>query len=152
MTIRTPKAYAVFRPRRGAAVARLSALACVLVFGVVALAVPGTGRSGFGIADRVGTVLLGLLVAAVLWRFAALRAIPSPQGLRVVNLVRTRTLEWTEIVRVGFSGGTPWVVLELVDTDEVAVMAIQRADGDLAGREAARLAALVAHHGTPRGP
>jgi hypothetical protein len=38
------------------------------------------------------------------------------------------------------------VTLELDDTDEVAVMAIQRADGDHARAEARRLAAIVARH------
>jgi hypothetical protein len=66
----------------------------------------------------------------------------------VVNLLRTHDLEWAQVLRVGFSGGAPWVVLELTDTEEVAVMAIQRADGDHGRVEAARLAALVAHHST----
>lgn len=142
----TPDAYAVFRPRRGAAVAKVSALACLVVFTVVAVAVPGGGDAGFGMPDRVLTVLFGLLIAAVLWRYAVLRAVPTPSGLRVVNLVRTLELDWQEIVAVGFSDGAPWVTLELADTEEVSVMAIQRADGELAVREAARLSALVAHH------
>ena len=41
-----------------------------------------------------------------------------PGGLRVVNLFSTRDLEWTQILRVGFSGGAPWAVLELTDTEE----------------------------------
>lgn len=138
----------MFRPRRGAAVARVSALACVVVFAVVAVVVPGGGGAGFATSDRVLTVLFGLLVAAVLWRYAVLRAVPSPSGLRVVNLVHTRDLQWEEIVQVGFADGAPWVTLELSDTEEVAVMAIQRADGDLAAQEASRLSALVAHHGS----
>lgn len=148
----TSDAYAVFRPRRGAAVARVSALACVAVFVVVALIVPGGGAAGFATSDRVLTVLFGLAVAAVLWRYAVLRAVPTPSGLRVVNLVHTRELQWEEIVQVGFVDGAPWVTLELSDTEEVSVMAIQRADGGLAVQEAARLSALVAHHGSNRNP
>lgn len=142
-------AYAVFRPRRGAIVARVAAVACLVVFAVVAVVVPGGGSAGFGTFDRVSTLVFGLLVAAALWRYAVLRAVPSPTGLRVVNLVRSRDLAWAEILRVGYSEGSPWVVLELTDTEEVAVMAIQRVDGDLAQREANRLAALVSHHSTP---
>lgn len=148
MPTTSPGAYATFRPRRGAAVARVSALACIVVFGVVAVVVPGGGGAGFATSDRVMTVLFGLLVAAALWRYAVLRAVPSPSGLRVVNLVHTRDLQWEEIVQVGFADGAPWVTLELSDTEEVAVMAIQRADGDLAAQEASRLSALVAHHGS----
>lgn len=147
-----PDAYAVFRPRRGAAVARISALACVGVFVVVAAVVPGGGGAGFAISDRVLTVLFGLAIAAVLWRYAVLRAVPTPAGLRVVNLVHTRDLQWQEIVQVGFVDGAPWVTLELSDTEEVSVMAIQRADGELAVQEAARLSALVSHHSCDPAP
>jgi hypothetical protein len=146
----TSEAYAVFRPRRGAFVARVAAVGSLVVFAVVAFVVPAGGAVGFGLADRIGTFAFGLAVAAFLWRYARLRAVPTPTGLRVVNLVRTHDLEWAEILRVGFSGGAPWVVLELTDTEEVSVMAIQRSDGAFAQREAARLAALVAHHGRPR--
>lgn len=142
-------AYAPFRPRRGAAVARAAALACVVVFGIVAVTVPSGGDGGFGAGDRLGTAALGLLMAGVLWRYAMLRAVPSRTGLRVVNLVRSRQVDWSEIVSVGYSDGSPWVVLELADTEELAVMAVQRADGERAQREAARLAALVAHHSRP---
>ncbi|WP_237565273.1 PH domain-containing protein [Ornithinimicrobium cavernae] len=137
--------YAVFRPRRGALVARLSALAVLAVFGGLALVAPG----GWGLPDRVLTGLFAVLVAAGLWRFGMVRAVPTAAGLRVVNLVYGRELEWAEILRVNtFTGGSPWVVLELSDTDDLAVMGIQRADGEFGRREAARLAALVQHHST----
>jgi len=66
------------------------------------------------------------------------------------NLITTRKLEWAQIVRVQFSGGAPWVTVDLDDTDTVAVMAIQKADGALGRAEAARLSALVQVHGGPR--
>jgi hypothetical protein len=44
---------------------------------------------------------------------------------------------------VQFGGGEPWVSLDLDDGDTLAVMAIQKADGEVSGREASRLAALV---------
>lgn len=138
--------YATFRPRRGALVARASAVAMVLVFLGLAVLAPG----GWSSADRVLTVAFAVLVAAGLWRFGMVRAQPSPAGLRVVNLVQARQLEWAQIVRVNsFSGGSPWVMLELDDTEELAVMGIQRADGEFARAEAARLAALVQHHSGP---
>lgn len=121
-------------------------MACVAAFTFLALTTPGTGEVGWSVPDRVMTILFGCALAAMLLRFASLRAVPSPRGLRIVNLVRSTDLEWASIVNVGFSGGSPWVVLELNDTDEVAVMAIQRSDGAFASQEASRLAALVAHH------
>lgn len=139
-------AYAPFKPRRGAWMARACALACVVAFTFLALTTPGTGEVGWSVPDRVMTILFGFALAVLLLRFASLRAVPTQTGLRVVNLVRSTDLEWASIVNVGFSGGSPWVVLELSDTEEVAVMAIQRSDGAFAAQEASRLAALVAHH------
>ena len=44
----------------------------------------------------------------------------------------TRRVTWDEVVEVRFPDGAPWVTLELDDGDELAVMAVQRADGDRA--------------------
>ncbi len=142
----------MFRPRQGAVAARVAALSLLVVFVALAVLIPSGGAHGWDTIDRVLLLGLGVAVAAFLWRYARLRAVPSPAGLRVVNLLRSRDLEWAEILRVGFSGGAPWVVLERTDTDEVPVMAIQRADGAFARAEAARLSALVEHHARAPGP
>ena len=68
------------------------------------------------------------------------------------NLVLTRTLTWPEVVGIQFGGGEPWVTLDLEDGDTVAVMAIQKADGAVAGREASRLAALIQAFGEASEP
>lgn len=140
-------AYAPFRPHRGAWVALGAALALLVVLGGLAVLVPGGGVRGWSAVDRVLLLVLALAIAAFLARYAALRAVPTREGLRVVNLVRSHELEWAQVLRVqGLAGGAPWVVLELTDTEELPVMAIQRADGEFGRREAARLSALVAHH------
>jgi hypothetical protein len=63
--------------------------------------------------------------------------------LTVRNLFTTRVVSWRSIVDVRFAGGDPWVSLELEDTDVLALMAIQKADGAFARAEARRLVALV---------
>lgn len=150
MTSPTPRrsAYDTFRPRVGAWVAVAMAVASVVVFGLVAIfaPVPLEATPALHLVNRIGIALVGVAGAAFLLRYAVLRAVPSPSGLRVVNLFSSRELEWAQIVQVGFSGGAPWAVLELDDTEELSVMAIQRADGDLARSEASRLAALIEHH------
>lgn len=142
------RAYAPFRPIVGAWVARIMAVSSVVVFTLVAIFSPSyDGVSpGMALLNRVLIFLLGVVLAAGLWRYAVIRAEPSPTGLKVVNLFRTYDLEWAQIVRVGFADGGPWAMLELTDTDELAVMAIQRSDGDRARKEASRLAALIEHH------
>ncbi len=116
--------------------------ASLLLFGLIAVIMPEQdGR--WGVADRIMLFGLGVVIAALAWRYASIIAIPSREGLMVRNLVLTRTLEWPEIVGIQFGGGEPWVSLDLVDGDTLAVMAIQKADGEISGREASRLAALV---------
>ncbi|MFK5635348.1 MULTISPECIES: PH domain-containing protein [unclassified Ornithinimicrobium] len=140
--------YDTFRPVTGAWVARGTAVASVVVFAVVALVGPvplGSDPAAL-LLNRVAIALIGVAIAAFLWRYALIRAVPTAGGLVVVNLFQTRELEWAQIVRVGFAGGAPWAVLELTDTEELPIMALQRADGQRARREASRLAALIEHH------
>ena len=102
--------------------------------------------AGWQVGDQLALVALGLGIAAFLGRYASIRAVPDDVGLTVRNLMLTRRVAWDEVLEVRFPEGAPWVTLELDDTDEVAVMAIQRADGDLARAEARRLAGIVARH------
>jgi hypothetical protein len=143
----TQDAYAVFRPRRGRQFAWGFAGAQMLVFVVLAIVLPVTGFGGWGISDSVMLVILGLLVAWVLHRFAALRATPSSSALVVRNILVTTTVPWSDVVGVRFSGGDPWLYLDLTSGDDLAVMAIQKSDGPFARAEASRLAALVQAHG-----
>jgi Bacterial PH domain len=144
--------YAVFRPRRGRQVATAMSVLSVVVFTGLALLMPSADPSlgGWGPSDRLLLTCCGLVLAAGLWRFASIRAIPSPKGLMIRNLITTRTLNWAQIVQVQFGGGAPWVSVDLDDTDTVAVMAIQRADGAFGQGEAARLSALVQVHSRPQ--
>jgi Bacterial PH domain len=144
--------YAVFRPRRGRRVALTMAVLSVLIFTGGALSLPRVDPAfgGGGLIDRLLVAFMGVAVSALLWRYASIRAVPSTQSLVIRNLVITRRLEWAQIVRVQFGGGAPWVSVDLDDTDTVAVMAIQKADGALGRAEAARLSALVQVHSRPR--
>jgi len=124
----------------------------LLVFGAIAVAMPSRADGGWGIGDRLMFFGLGVAVAFVAWRYASIVAVPSRAGIVVRNLVLTRTLTWAEVVGIQFGGGEPWVTLDLEDGDTVAVMAIQKADGPVSGREASRLAALVQAFGEAREP
>ena len=146
--------YAAFRPRRGRRVALVAAVLSALIFTIGAFTLPSVDPlfGGWGLGDRLMLVATGLAVSALMWRFATIRAVPTREGLTVRNLVVTRRLEWAQIVRVQFGGGAPWVSLDLDDTDTLAVMAIQKADGAFGKAEASRLTALVQVHGEQGGP
>jgi hypothetical protein len=133
-----------FRPFRARRVAITFAVAQAVVLLGLAVLTPGDGVIPWHWYDRFGVVVLAGAIAYVLLLFARLRATPGPDGLVVRNVVTVTELEWAQIVAVRFGGGDPWVTLDLADGDVLAVMAIQRADGERGVAEARRLATLVA--------
>ena len=135
---------APFRPRRGRVLPLVMAGVAVVVCTIVAI---GMGAGGvWQVGDQLALVGLGVGIAAFLGRYASIKAVPDAAGLTVRNLMLTRTVAWDEIIEVRFPDGAPWVTVELDDGDELAVMAIQRADGQVARDEALRLARLVDRH------
>ncbi len=132
-----------FRPRRARVVALALAVLSVVALGTVAVLTPA--ETGIRLLDRVGIGAFALGLAWFCWRQATVRAVPDAGGLLVRNLFLTRRVEWTEIVSVRL-GDRPWVQLDLAEGDTLAVMGIQRADGELARAESRRLATLVALH------
>jgi len=140
------KRYAPFRPRLARIVTLVMAIVVAVGTVVVLVAIPELGP-----ADQIGFVIVGALVVWFCWREGSVAAVPSQEGLVVRNLLVTTRLEWAEIVSVRFGSGHPWVQLDLADGDTLAVMGVQRADGERANTEARRMATLVAHHtATPR--
>lgn len=131
---------APFRPRRGRLVPAV--IGAVTLLGAVVLAVALPER--FQLVDRVMITGMGAAVAGLMARYATIRATPRPEGLWVRNLGPGRLVPWAEIESVRHAEGMPWPRLDLLDGDEVAVMAVQRADGELGRRELQRLADLVA--------
>lgn len=136
----------VFRPRRARIVSVVMALVVIVFFTVLALRIQHGGVSGWNDLDSAMMIAFGVVVGLCVLRFAFVRAVPTAEGLVVHNLVRKRTVPWADVVSVQFGGGAPWLLLDLADTHQLAVMAVQRADGEFAEREAVRLATLVEDH------
>ncbi|MBX6721880.1 MAG: PH domain-containing protein, partial [Dactylosporangium sp.] len=63
------------------------------------------------------------------------------------NVIGGYELPWEVVRAVRFERGAPWVSLELVDDDLVAVMAIQRADKEHAVAAARALRAMLRRYG-----
>ena len=134
--------HAPFRPR----LARVVALALALVVAVATPALVVTIPGEFGLPDLLGFALVGGAIVWFCYRQATVRVLADEQGVSVRNLMLSRRVEWAQIVSVRFGQGRPWVQLDLADGDTLAVMGIQRADGDFAVAAASRLATLVALH------
>jgi len=136
--------FRTFRGRFGTPTAYGLALLFVGGCTFVSLSSSGTGADT---ANRVAIIVFGLLGGVIAWRFGAVRAMPDGAGLTVVNYAKRRRLAWAEIVTVRFGPNDPWVHLDLADGDVLAVMGIQRADGEHGMAEARRLVSLIAELG-----
>ncbi len=132
--------FSVFRPKRARIVATVGGVLAILIFTIGAVIVP---LANWNSPDRVLFASIGYAIATLFYRYATIRAVPTREGVTVRNLILTRYLEWPQIVGIQFGDGTPWVHLDLHDGDTLSVMAIQRADGPFAHRQASRLAALI---------
>lgn len=134
-----PALDAPFRSRRGRTMALTMAGVSLALFALLAIFV-----HGWAVGDRLLMFGLGAVMALFLHRYAAIVAVPRPEGLYVRNLFLTRTVPWDEILGVRFPEGDAWAHLDLAEGDTLAVMAVQRADAQGAQTEAQRLAELVA--------
>ncbi|MFD6099462.1 PH domain-containing protein [Nocardiopsis flavescens] len=140
---RRPEAPRVWRPRAVRMVAYGLGLLIVATMVVLAALLPGDWR----FMDRVLLVGLGAAIAAVLHLLARPRLVAGPDGVTVVNGIRTHVLSWAEIVDVRMPEGEPWPSVDLSDGTTLAVMGIQSADGDRARAALEEFRELVRRHG-----
>jgi hypothetical protein len=81
-------------------------LAAVVVVGMVVLAV--AMPSNWGLGDRIGLIVIGLIVGGILHMLARSRVIADDRGLTLVNALRTHEYEWAEVLSVTMAEGAPW--------------------------------------------
>lgn len=143
----SPRLPVSWRPRLGRLVPHCLGVLSFAAIVVVALAMPT-----FQPADRVALVVVGGAVAAALYFFGRCQLRAGPGGLTVVNVLRTTTLDWAEIVDARMEPGEPWPTLDLADGQTIAAMGIQAADGERSRQALAQLRTLIAQHGEGREP
>lgn len=136
----------VFRPR----LARAVIYPClVLVVGALvagAVTLPSTGRHAWGTGSRLALVAFAALVAWFLHRLASVRVVADERGVTVVNILRSKRLEWAEIVGVRLLRDDAWMMLDLADGEAMAAMGVQKSDGAHAQEQARQFARLVNDH------
>ncbi|WP_157728789.1 PH domain-containing protein [Actinopolymorpha singaporensis] len=108
------------------------------------IAFPAEIRAKFSWPQTLTLLAFLAVLLFGLYRLGRMRLRADEAGLTIVNLTRTHTLVWAQVVRVNLRRGDPWVQLDLDDGTTVSVMAIQSADGDRARSAARELARLVA--------
>jgi Bacterial PH domain len=136
-----------WRPHRTRTI--IYTVAAVLAGSMTAIAatLPSDGGEPWPLPDRIAFACIGFAGALVLMILARPKAVADAEGLKVVNMLRTRRLVWAQIVTVNLRSGDPWVLLDLDDGTTLSVMGIQPADGLNAARTAvAELRALVDYY------
>ncbi|WP_338675403.1 PH domain-containing protein [Streptomyces sp. SCSIO 30461] len=109
-----------FRPTRTRAVLLTVGAVMFAVITAVALALE---RLSTG--ERISFVFIALLFFGVLALLSRPKVVADEQGVTVVNLTRSRRLDWAEILRVNLRPGDPWVFLDLSDGTSLPVLGIQ---------------------------
>ena len=141
------------RPVRLRRVAFGTAAVVVVLFVAIAALLGRTSSEGveFGPGDQIAMVLLGVLVAAGVLILARPTVVADLDGVRVQNIFTTKDVPWEVVRAVSFPDGTPWAMLDLADDDQIALLAVQAADGQRAVSTVRALRALHARHAAGEG-
>lgn len=105
--------------------------------------------------ERISFIFVALLFAGVLVLLSRPKVVADSAGITVVNLTRTRRLDWEEVLSVNLRAGDPWVFLDLSDGTSLPALGIQPGIAkEQAIRDARTLRALAESRGsgTNHGP
>ena len=135
-------------PRRLRLITALAAAGLVAVMTVVAVLLKSstTGVVSFHTSDQVAMVGLGLAMGAGVLLIGRSSVDADAEGVRVRNVVVRHALPWSAVRAVRFDEHSPWATLVLTNDDELAVSAVQAADGERALVAVRGLRALLADH------
>ena len=134
----------VLRPRRARLVVYPAAAALFVVLVGIAFLLPSEGAHGWGTGSRLAVVVFAAACVWFLHRLASVRVETDESGTTIVNVLRRRRLEWSEVVGVRLSRDDAWMMLDVSDGTSLAAMGVQRSEGDLAQRQAHAFARMVA--------
>ncbi|GAA1176112.1 PH domain-containing protein [Streptomyces hebeiensis] len=99
--------------------------------------------------ERLSFILTAALFLGVLALLSRPKVVADEAGVTVVNITRSRRLDWAEILRVNLRPGDPWVFLDLSDGSSLPALGIQPGIGKArAIRDARALRALTESRGS----
>ncbi|QKW10604.1 PH domain-containing protein [Streptomyces sp. NA04227] len=114
-----------------------------VVISVIALVLPKLGPG-----ERISFVFTAAMLWGGLGMLCRPRVVATESGVRVVNILSSRSLDWAEIVQVNLRAGDPWVFLDLSDGTSLPALGIQPGLAKQhAIRDASALRALVEARG-----
>ncbi|MEV4759873.1 PH domain-containing protein [Micromonospora sp. NPDC049559] len=137
------------RPRRIRLMCWPLAGALVVLFTLIGIGLrgpTGEGDATFQRGDQWAMIGLGVLGALGVLLFTRPRVEADARGVRVRNVVGSYDLPWDVVRSVRFDRGSAWASLELLNDDQISVLALQAVDKELAVAGVRRLRALLAAH------
>ncbi|MFJ2440172.1 MULTISPECIES: PH domain-containing protein [unclassified Streptomyces] len=109
-----------FRPTRTRAVLlTVGAVMCIVITAIALL------LEQLNPGERLSFILTAVGFFGVLVLLSRPKVVADETGVTVVNITRSRRLDWAEIVRVNLRSGDAWVLLDLSDGSSLAAMGIQ---------------------------
>lgn len=131
----------------------VAALVMVVFTGVaVALGRAPEGAAQFQLADQLGMVFLGAMVATAVLGFTRARVRADAHGVRIRNVLGEKLIPWQVIRAVRMDDGASWASLELQDDETLALLGIQSNDGGRSVEAVLGLRALLAASRRPSPP
>jgi hypothetical protein len=148
----TTRVSAVPRVMRLVCAGVAAAVLAVMVIVAILLKSSSTGVVSFQTSDQVAMIGLGLLIAVGILLLGRPRVDADDAGVRVRNILGSHDLPWSAVRSVRFDRKSSWATLLLVTGEEVAVLAVQSADGERAVAATEGLRALLAANRPPEPP
>ncbi|MET8053946.1 PH domain-containing protein [Streptosporangium sp. NPDC005286] len=142
-SVSPPPLPVVWRPKNGRIVAY--GFAGVITLGAILMAI--FLPAPFTLADRIGMLVLGLLIAGALHLLGRCRVEADERGITVVNPLRVRRYEWAEVLGVTLTPHEPWAKIDFADGITVGAMGLQGSEKKRTMRQVHELAALIRERG-----
>jgi hypothetical protein len=117
------------RPRKMIILAGIAAFAVIAVSVVAGLLLKDVDEGvSFRTTDQVGTIGIGVVLAAAIMTTGRPRLRATPGGVWVRNVLGDKFFPWMLVIRVAYPQNAPWAQLQLPDDEIQPVMAIQSLD------------------------
>ena len=136
-----------FHPRIVSAMAAGMGLSLIAVFGVVWFRFTPETRGQFDWFQRLTLLAFFAAVLWILYRMATLRVTAYADRIRIRNVFKSYTLQWSEISALRFRPGDAWLQLFDAEDNRIGILAVQASEGSRASRAAKELAAVAREHG-----
>jgi len=117
------------RPRKMIILASIASTLVIGVSVVAGLLLKDVDEGvSFRTTDQIGTIGVGVVLAAAIMTTARPRLRATSAGLWVRNVLGDKFFPWMLVIRVAYPQSAPWAQLQLPDDEIQPVMAIQSLD------------------------